>query len=151
MKFNKETYINYDISKIINDFERCCSKGDIENAKWFYNTFSNDSNVISGIKNSKGLDNACLNGHLELAKWLYEIGLDLNWALRHGDEHFKFRVRCIKNDIPMAEWLCSVNNKYKITVEDGKIIDFDIDDPTMTENDRQYYLNKSTQNQTNDL
>lgn len=122
-------------------FRNACKSGHLELAKWLV---SIKPDIDISIKDEYAFRWACY-GHLEVAKWLISIKPDINIdAFHNNDDDFDdvmdeetyyiiydderdktaFEIACESNNIEIAQWLCELNKKYHIEIENDNIIKY---------------------------
>ena len=67
---------------------------------------------------------SCRNGYKETAMWLYELSkTDGNIKINiNSDDDYAFRRSCSKGHKKTALWLCSLDPKYKFTINENNQI-----------------------------
>lgn len=100
---------NYSLSlpNLNESFERCCSKGHLEMAKWLVSIKSR----INIRSYNKAFIYSCENGHLGIAKWLLSINPAINIRLRYDES---FRHSCRNGHLEVVKWLLSINSNINI-------------------------------------
>ena len=122
-------------------FRNACKSGHLELAKWL---LSIKPDIDISIKDEYAFRWACY-GHLEVAKWLISIKPDINIdAFHNNDDDFDdvmdeetyyiiydderdktaFEMVCESNNLEIAQWLCELNKKYHIEIENDNIIKY---------------------------
>lgn len=85
-------------------FRSSCHNNNLEMAQWLY---SLDNNFNISLQHEFGY--ACRNNQLDFAKWLYSIDTNIN--IREDDDYI-FHECCNKKYVEMAQWLCTLCDKY---------------------------------------
>ena len=63
--------------------------------------------------------------HLKVIKWLWQLDQNINI---HANDEDAFRLACVKGNLGMAKWLCTLCANYFIEEKDNKIVRWFIKD-----------------------
>jgi ankyrin repeat protein len=101
-------------------FRNACSNGHLLVTQWLY---SIKPEINISANNEYAFHWACSAGHLTVAQWLYSIKPEINIS---ANNEYAFRRACKNNKLNVAQWLCTLRSNYKITIENDKIIDYNV-------------------------
>ena len=104
-----------------NDALWCACNGHLEVLKWLLETMD-----LQSVKVEPTIFKwTCLNGHLETAKWLFQYCLANNILMDFRmEQDLIFKESCKKNNVGIAEWLCTLADCYFIGIRNNKINDW---------------------------
>ena len=97
-------------------FTHACSNGHKNVAKWLYELSKTDGNTKIDIHVDNDFAFKRAWGSKEVAEWLYELSkIDGNTKIDiHVDNDHAFKLACKFGYNEVAEWLCTIENDYKI-------------------------------------
>ena len=125
------------MSTYTNKFIDACENGKLEIVKYLIDTFGVKSDVNpNGIdihaKNERAFIVSCGILHLGIVKYLiYLLGVknkdsNPNVIDIHADNDYAFKFACNLKHIELAQFLASLDERYMITIENNKIINWGI-------------------------
>jgi len=95
-------------------FRRACHEGHLGIAKWLWDISNGSINIRA--HNNDALRSAVAHNHLHVAKFILSLLPNIDTRL-----HYKLvRQACYDENKDMANWLCSLNDKYAIEDCNGR-------------------------------
>ncbi len=99
-------------------FQMMCGCGQIDVAKWLCEIGANIHE-----DNDHAFFMSCQHGKIEIAKWLYSLE-NINI---HANNNNIFKYCCLNGKFETIKWLCEICPDYHIEINNGKIINYWID------------------------
>lgn len=95
-------------------FKSCCKNGNLEMLRWLYSLDHNFDIDLSGQ-----FMIACVNNNLELAQFIYSINKNIYIRMKND---FIFHECCNKEYIEIAQWLCTICSKYRLSLQTDDMV-----------------------------